>query len=321
MSGKILSRVSLAATLSLTSHAEYVAGVASGLPLWHPFGAHQLGVGLPWLLPVAIDCYVVDALERRKGMDRWAALGILAASVIGGSAYTATTRPEALRAAGVGVIIVLVLSRLYAPVRPSKQEADARAVFDAAQRAEEDRALQVEQRREQEAARLRIEEADHLARWDADRVLAAAEADGLRIHAEAAAEATRLQAAAELAKAEADRVRTESDAEIARVQAESTAALARIQAEAEARRPRASVKQSTNRPRTAQSKPSKTPTSGPSKDEAARLVAEAIRAHQGPKPYVFDWEVWAKEHGGSRSHWFSAKQAAEQGPHLATAAG
>lgn len=120
MTGTSLSRVSLAATLALTSHAEYAAGVASGLPLWHPWGegSHAgLAVGLPWLLPVAIDCYVVDALERRRGGDRWAALGILAASVIGGSAYTAATGTSALKAAGVGVILVLVLSRLYAPTK------------------------------------------------------------------------------------------------------------------------------------------------------------------------------------------------------------
>lgn len=115
---KGLRRVSLAATLALTSHAEFAAGVAAEMPLWHPFGADRLPLGLPWLLPVAIDCYVVDALERKLGWDRWAALGILALSVIGGSAYTADTGAEALKAAGVGVVLVLVLSRLYAPAKP-----------------------------------------------------------------------------------------------------------------------------------------------------------------------------------------------------------
>jgi len=234
-----LRRISLAATLCLTSHAEYAAGVASGLPLWHPWGngGHAgLAIGLPWLLPVAIDCYVVDALERRNGMDRWAALGILALSVIGGSAYVAADMTEAVKAAGVGVVLVLVLARLYAKAKPSKADTKAADIARTEREAEEARRVHLEQDRERAAARLRIEEAEHLARIDAERARAEADATAAAIRAEAEAEIGRSEAARTAAEAEAERLRAASEADIALLNAQAEADIARIHAEAEAKR-------------------------------------------------------------------------------------
>lgn len=316
----VLRRTSLAATLCLTSHAEYAAGVASGLPLWHPWGdgGHAgLAIGLPWLLPIAIDCYVVDALERRNGMDRWAALGILALSVIGGSAYVAKDLTEGVKAAGVGVVLVLVLARLYAKAKPSKADIEAESTAKAERQAADDARTRAEREAAETESRLRIEEARELAAIDAARVRAEAEADDLRIRAEADAEALKVQAAADLAQKEADRIHAASAAEIARVHAESTAELARIHAEAEAKRAQRPVKAST---KPVAGRPQKPSTDAPSKDEAARLVASAIRDHEGPGNYVFKWQDWSAQHGGGRSFWFAAKAQAEAPVHLAKTA-
>jgi hypothetical protein len=162
--------------------------------------------------------------------------------------------------------------------------------------------------REQEASRLRVEEAERLARIQAD-------ADARRIQAEADADIARQTAAANTAHAAAERVRAEADAESARIREESAAEVARIQAEA-------SAKALQQRPRTASAKaPAKPSAPAPDKDDAARWVASAIRDHEGPDPYVFEWKTWAQKHGGGRTFWFAAKQAAEARPHLAKAAG
>ena len=306
---KRLRRLSLAATLALTSHAELAAGSAAGLPMWHPWGADGLAVGLPWLLPVAIDCYVVDALERRHGLDRWAALGILALSVIGGSAYTADSRVDALKAAGVGVVLVLVLSRLYAQAKPSRKDAEQQRAVDARKRDDELREQSARESRERAATALRIEEAERLAQ------IAARQAD-----AEAAAQERKAAAEADAARARAEQERAaaEAEAEAVRIQAASAAEVARVHAEAKARLAERAERQSVKRPQRASTKQSTgKPKTPPTADEAARLVASAIRSHEGPEPYVFKWSDWAERHGGGRSFWFAAKTAAEQPPHLA----
>ncbi len=337
-----LRRVSLCATLALTSHAEYAAGVAAGLPLWHPWGNGAndgLAIGLPWLLPVAIDCYVVDALERRGGMDQIAAIVILALSVIGGSAYVAANLTEGLKAAGVGAVLVFVLARLYSAAKPSKADLAAESTAQSARRAEEVRRVHAEEQRQREASRLRIEEAEHLARVDAARVRADAEAAGLRIQAESAAEAQRIQAAAdadvarkrasaESAAAEAERIRVASAADVARIHAEAEAKRPRRPAQASADGPRTvrgqSAAQSADGPRTVREKASADAPAesvdAPSKEDAIRMVASAIRAHRGPEPYVFEWRTWSAQYGGGRSFWFGVKQTAEQRPHLAQSA-
>ncbi|WP_460624377.1 hypothetical protein [Kineosporia babensis] len=291
----------------MTSHAEIAAGEAAGLPMWHPFGADSIPIGLPLLLPIAIDCYVVDALERRHGLDRLAALGILALSVIGGSAYTAADSAEAYKLAGVGVVLVLVLSRLYSKPKPSKKDAEDLAVVDAAERAKAQRALDAEDARERAAAQRRIDEARSIAD------IAARQAE-----IEAAAQEQAAAASAEASRAAAEAEKAAADAEVARHEAASAAEVARVQAETEARRAERAERQSVKRPRAASTNqsaaPSKTP---PSADEAARLVASAIRSHEGAEPWVFSWKEWSERHGGGRSFWFAAKAAAESKPHLA----
>jgi hypothetical protein len=225
---KLLRRVSLCATLALTSHAEIAAALAAGIPVWHPWGQGG-SAGLPLtfapLLAVAVDCYAVDALERRQGVDRWAALGILALSVIGGSAYTADNSHEAVKAAGVGLVLVLVLARLYAaPPCPSRREQERleEAAAEAAEKAAEaERRRHLEAlRRDQEASELRVQEEARLAeierqrredetaadqrrqetaaRIEQEREEAAARRERERLEAETAAEERRLRAAAEL---------------------------------------------------------------------------------------------------------------------------
>lgn len=298
MDGSLLRRTSLLATLGLTSHAEFAAGVAADLPLWHYRG---FPIGLPMLLPIAIDCYVVDALERRQGGDRWAALGILALSVIGGSAYTASDAIGAAKAAGVGVILVLVLYRLYAPAKPSRAALDAQAAEARERQDADDR----ERRQMEAASRLRIEEAERLAAIEARREQDAAFAHAQKVNAEVAAETARLEAAT---AAEVARIRAQADADSAN------------------REPAAPANPKRTRSRTAGRKPAKAPAKAsanaapPAKDEAVRRVAEAIREHQGDEPYVFEWTDWQAAHGGGKTFWWGVHKAATEPVHLAEAA-
>lgn len=285
MNGSLLRRTSLLATLGLTSHAEFVAGVAAGLPLWR---LHGVPVGLPLLLPVAIDCYVVDALERRRGLDRWAALGILALSVVGGSAYTAANGLGAAKAAGVGVVLVLVLSRLYATAKPSGETLAARDAAARERQAEDER----ERRRLEDASRLRVAEAEQLARIETHRVRALADAEARRLEAESAAQVARLAAAS------ANRTPRPSANGTANRAANGTKPRSRTAAKASAN---------------ASANP-------PARDHAIQLVASAVRDHQGPGDYVFDWAAWSRDHGGGKTFWWGVHKAATEPVHLAEAA-
>jgi hypothetical protein len=155
MNPRTLSRISTAAVLGISTYAEVGAGAAIGLPQWHPFGADLPPVGLPLLLPAAIDCYVVSALERDRDVP--AALTILAAAIVGGAVYHAhEANPNdwigpCLIAAGAGLLLVMVMWRNHVVAR--EVATDAELLADA--QAERAKAEQARVAAEAEAAAAR----------------------------------------------------------------------------------------------------------------------------------------------------------------------
>lgn len=123
LTARALSRISMAAVLGISFHAEYGAGRAIGLPEWHPLGADLPAIGLPLLLPLAIDCYVVSALERNRDVP--AALAVLAAAIVGGSVYHAEQWQARLLAAGAGLLLVVVMWRNHVVARAEDDDRDA----------------------------------------------------------------------------------------------------------------------------------------------------------------------------------------------------
>lgn len=105
--------VALAATLTLTSHAEWQAGVAAGLP-----------PALALVLPLSIDCYVVAALLG--GRDVLPALALLWASVVAGSVHAAHEPRELAGGIALGTALTVALWRVDLLFRAAATEpADA----------------------------------------------------------------------------------------------------------------------------------------------------------------------------------------------------
>jgi len=176
-------------------------------------------------------------------------------------------------------------------------------------------------------ADLRAEELRLLQRRDDHE---AARARQAKAREEAAAQAVLDRLASERADAEREaRAQRWRDEEASRQRVQEARELAEIEAirlaaQAEADRARAAANAAGNRTkdrpppaRTAVKKPTSLRT--PSKETAVRIVAEAIRAHEGPKPFTLDWEAMQTQHGGGRAFWFDALKQAKQPPHLASA--
>lgn len=105
---RLLPWASLLATIALTASAEAAAGEA-------------LGLGpMAWVLPVAIDCYVIGAVAARR--DLLPALLVLAGAVAAGHWLTA---PDAMRipSALLGPVLALVLWRVEVLAAPAPQAA------------------------------------------------------------------------------------------------------------------------------------------------------------------------------------------------------
>lgn len=89
---------SLVATLALTAHSEWSVGMALHLD-W-----------LSWLIPVAVDSYVMFSLL--SGRDQPWALGLLWSSVVVGSIHGTTYGLTMLLGIGLGTALTLVLWRI-----------------------------------------------------------------------------------------------------------------------------------------------------------------------------------------------------------------
>jgi hypothetical protein len=121
-----LRTCSLVAVLAWTAHAHWALATLLGAPVW-----------LAWGLPVAIDAYVLAALrtwERSPGRrvrDLGWALGLDCAAVAASHAAGQVVMPTGWRAsaaAGLGVVLVLVLWRVHAlDVRTGQRGPLARA--------------------------------------------------------------------------------------------------------------------------------------------------------------------------------------------------
>jgi flagellar biosynthesis GTPase FlhF len=154
---------------------------------------------------------------------------------------------------------------------------------------------------------------DHYLRAQAERLAEAARQDEADAAARRAADEDR-QRAERWREEEASRRRIDEArqlAEIAAAQAAAEAEAERVRTQAAAERARAESG-STRKTRPSTAKKTAPPARRPlSKDEAAETVAALLRAHQGPKPFVLDWQKLQAEHGGSKSHWYAAKTQAE----------